>query len=101
MSPIERYRGAIPSVPVIEDAAQSIGARRSVDGEWTMAGEMAAIGTFSFFPSKNLGGYGDGGMIVTQDDHLAKRLRRLGKIAVVDSTDAYRITQNLPFSHRG
>ena len=31
----------------------------------------------------------------------AKRMRRLGKVAVVDSTDAYRITQNLPFSHRG
>jgi dTDP-4-amino-4,6-dideoxygalactose transaminase len=42
-----------------------------------MAGERAAIGTFSFFPSKNLGGYGDGGMIVTQDEQLAMRLRRL------------------------
>jgi dTDP-4-amino-4,6-dideoxygalactose transaminase len=42
-----------------------------------MAGEMATIGTFSFFPSKNLGGYGDGGMIVTQSDDLAMKLRRL------------------------
>jgi dTDP-4-amino-4,6-dideoxygalactose transaminase len=62
---------------VIEDAAQSIGARRSVDGDWRMAGELPTIGTFSFFPSKNLGGYGDGGMMVTQDEALAARLKRL------------------------
>jgi dTDP-4-amino-4,6-dideoxygalactose transaminase len=77
MAPIEALAAAIPGVPIIEDAAQSIGARRAIDGEWTMAGERAAIGTFSFFPSKNLGGYGDGGMMVTQDDALATRLRRL------------------------
>jgi dTDP-4-amino-4,6-dideoxygalactose transaminase len=62
---------------VIEDAAQSIGARRRIGGEWVMAGERATIGTFSFFPTKNLGGYGDGGMMVTQDEALATRLRRL------------------------
>jgi dTDP-4-amino-4,6-dideoxygalactose transaminase len=77
MAPIEAVMGSLPGVPVIEDAAQTIGARRSIDGEWRMAGEIATIGTFSFFPSKNLGGYGDGGMMVTQDEALAARLRRL------------------------
>ena len=77
MAPIERVQAALPGLPVIEDAAQSIGARRAVDGEWRMAGEMPTIGTFSFFPSKNLGGFGDGGMIVTQDDRIAERLKRL------------------------
>jgi dTDP-4-amino-4,6-dideoxygalactose transaminase len=42
-----------------------------------MAGEAAAIGTFSFFPSKNLGGYGDGGMMVTQDEALFEALMKL------------------------
>jgi dTDP-4-amino-4,6-dideoxygalactose transaminase len=74
---IEELRRLMPHVPLIEDAAQSIGARRSIDGEWRMAGEVATIGTFSFFPSKNLGGYGDGGMMVTQDETLYKRLMRL------------------------
>ena len=62
---------------VIEDGAQAIGARRKIDGTWRMAGELGTAGTFSFFPSKNLGGYGDGGMITTQDDALAERLKRL------------------------
>ena len=77
MAPIEQVAAAVPGLPIIEDAAQSIGARRSIDGEWRMAGEIATIGTFSFFPSKNLGGYGDGGMIVTQDAGIAERLKRL------------------------
>ncbi|MCC6317738.1 MAG: DegT/DnrJ/EryC1/StrS family aminotransferase [Gemmatimonadaceae bacterium] len=68
-----RFKG----IPVIEDAAQSIGASRMIDGVKRMAGEACTIGTFSFFPSKNLGGYGDGGMMVTQDDGIATRLRRL------------------------
>ena len=77
MAALEAIAAAVPGLPVIEDAAQSIGARRMIDGEWRMAGEVPTIGTFSFFPSKNLGGFGDGGMLVTQDDHLAERLRRL------------------------
>jgi len=77
MAAIEEVAVVAKGLPVIEDAAQSIGARRAIDGEWRMAGEVATMGTLSFFPSKNLGGYGDGGMIVTQDQALATRLRRL------------------------
>lgn len=65
------------SLPVIEDAAQAIGARRRIDGRWRTAGELGWCGTLSFFPSKNLGAWGDGGMMLTQDDALAERLRRL------------------------
>src|SRR5947208_1405740 len=64
-------------IKVVEDAAQAIGARRSIDGEWRMAGELAWVTGYSFFPSKNLGAWGDGGMMVTSDDQVAERLRRL------------------------
>ncbi len=56
---------------VIEDAAQAIGATY----KGRKAGSIGTVGCFSFFPSKNLGGIGDGGMIVTQDAELARRLR--------------------------
>lgn len=65
------------NLAVIEDSAQAIGARRKINGEWRHAGELGTAGTISFFPSKNLGGWGDGGMIVTQDEALANRLRKL------------------------
>jgi dTDP-4-amino-4,6-dideoxygalactose transaminase len=77
MAPIERIAELVPGIPLIEDAAQTIGAGRRIGGRCVMAGEAAAIGTFSFFPSKNLGAYGDGGMIVTQDEALDTRMRRL------------------------
>ncbi len=79
MAAIERILpvAAGHGIPVIEDAAQAIGARRRIGGAWCMAGELAWVGTFSFFPSKNLGAYGDAGMIVCQDDALAARLARL------------------------
>ncbi|MCH7715276.1 MAG: DegT/DnrJ/EryC1/StrS family aminotransferase [Gemmatimonadetes bacterium] len=62
---------------VIEDAAQAIGARQRNDGGWQLAGGTGWAGAFSFFPSKNLGGWGDGGMTVTDDADLAGRLRLL------------------------
>jgi len=77
LAPLDAIAAAIPDLPMIEDAAQSIGASREMGGKKIRAGETATIGTFSFFPSKNLGGYGDGGMIVTHDESLATRLRRL------------------------
>ena len=64
-------------ITVIEDACQAIGARRKVDGEWRVAGEMGWATGYSFFPSKNLGAWGDGGMIVTSDDAAADRLKKL------------------------
>ena len=64
-------------IAIIEDAAQAIGARRRVDGVWKSSGTVGLAGTFSFFPSKNLGGWGDGGMIVTNDAERSDRLRKL------------------------
>jgi len=61
------------ALPVIEDAAQAIGAE---DGA-RRAGSLGQMGCFSFYPTKNLGAAGDGGMVTTDDDGLAERLRRL------------------------
>jgi dTDP-4-amino-4,6-dideoxygalactose transaminase len=77
MAAIERVEAAAPGIPIIEDAAQSIGAKRRIGNDWVMAGERTTLGTLSFFPSKNLGAYGDAGMILTQDVALATRLKRL------------------------
>src|SRR5260370_15367794 len=73
LTPIARARG----LALLEDAAQAIGARRQIGGQWRMAGELGWATGFSFFPSKNLGAWGDAGMIVTSDDALAERLRKL------------------------
>ncbi|MFM7052818.1 MAG: DegT/DnrJ/EryC1/StrS family aminotransferase [Planctomycetota bacterium] len=66
--------GAEHGVPVIEDAAQAIGTE---DPQGRRVGSRGAIGTFSYFPSKNLGGFGDGGIVTTNDDALATRMMRL------------------------
>ena len=62
---------------VVEDAAQAIGSQYCTPGAHGFAGTMGHIGTTSFFPSKNLGCYGDGGALFTNDAALATRLRSL------------------------
>lgn len=60
-------------IPLVEDAAQAIGA----EDQGVRAGSMSDIGCFSFYPSKNLGGMGDGGFMTTNDDSFAEKLRAL------------------------
>jgi dTDP-4-amino-4,6-dideoxygalactose transaminase len=72
MGPILELAAA-RGIPVIEDAAQAVGA------EWRSqrAGGIGTIGCFSFFPTKNLGGFGDGGMLTTNNEDLARKLKAL------------------------
>jgi dTDP-4-amino-4,6-dideoxygalactose transaminase len=60
-------------IPVIEDACQAIGAEH----HGRRAGTLGTMAAFSFFPTKNLGGFGDGGMVTTNNRTLAEKLRRL------------------------
>lgn len=62
---------------IVEDAAQAIGSQYCTPNEHGFAGTMGHIGTTSFFPSKNLGCFGDGGALFTNDDDLAARLRSM------------------------
>lgn len=73
MNPIKEI-AARHNVAIVEDAAQAIGAEET---DARRAGSMSNIGCFSFYPSKNLGAAGDAGMLVTNDDALAKTLRSL------------------------
>ncbi len=61
------------AVPIIEDAAQAIGAHHALGP----VGGMGDLSAFSFYPTKNLGGFGDGGLVTTNDDDLAQRVRVL------------------------
>jgi dTDP-4-amino-4,6-dideoxygalactose transaminase len=72
MDPIQQMAAA-RGIPIVEDAAQAIGS----EYKGRRAGSMGRIGAFSFFPSKNLGGYGDGGIVTTDDAALAQRLSAL------------------------
>lgn len=62
---------------LIEDSAQAHGATLKIDGKWRRVGGLGVMGCFSFYPGKNLGAYGDGGMIVTQSAELVEKLKLL------------------------
>jgi dTDP-4-amino-4,6-dideoxygalactose transaminase len=66
-------RANIPGIPIVEDAAQAIGSTYKS----RPVGSLGAFGCFSFFPSKNLGAFGDAGLLTATDDGLAKRARLL------------------------
>lgn len=79
MAPMDELRALSREhdLALIEDAAQSFGARQHAGDDWQPAGSVGDIGCLSFFPAKVLGGYGDAGMVVTNDDDLAERVRKL------------------------
>ena len=72
MEPLWRIAGR-SDIPIVEDACQAIGA----EYQNRRAGVLGSLGCFSFFPTKNLGGAGDGGLVTTDDASLASRIRRL------------------------
>jgi dTDP-4-amino-4,6-dideoxygalactose transaminase len=73
MKEIHQVAGAARGIPIIEDACQAIGA----EYQGVRSGSFGAAACFSFYPTKNLGGFGDGGMITTDDAELAAKLRIL------------------------
>jgi dTDP-4-amino-4,6-dideoxygalactose transaminase len=72
-----RALAAEHEVPIIEDAAQALGAEYPGAGSARKCGAITECGFYSFFPSKNLGAFGDGGMIICGDEALAQKLRTL------------------------
>ena len=75
LAPMEVLTDVAGVLPIIEDCAQAHGAKR--DGK--RAGSWGTLGCFSFFPTKPLGGFGDGGAVVTRDENLARRVRALSQ----------------------
>ena len=71
VAPVTEIAGL--GVPVVEDAAQAVGSRAAAGA----AGALGTVACLSFFPSKNLGGFGDGGAVATADDVIAERVRML------------------------
>jgi dTDP-4-amino-4,6-dideoxygalactose transaminase len=71
MDEIRQITTAARGIPIIEDACQAIGAAY----RGRRAGSLGTLAAFSFYPTKNLGGFGDGGLITTDDDNLAAKLR--------------------------
>ena len=83
------------NISVIEDACQAVGAEYSFsDGTVKQAGTMGDIGCLSFFPSKNLGCYGDGGAMMTQDETLAEKLRSICKHGSIEKYNHLRVGFN-------
>ena len=72
-----RALGDRRGLAVIEDAAQAVGARQRDGDGWITTGTLGDSCCFSFFPTKNLGAFGDAGMLVANDDAVAERLRKL------------------------
>jgi len=81
MSALIELARAAGDIPIVEDAAQAIGARYQGSGQRSgqghRAGSLGTLGCFSFYPTKNLGAMGDAGMLTTDNDELATKLRRL------------------------
>ncbi|MCD6450739.1 MAG: DegT/DnrJ/EryC1/StrS family aminotransferase, partial [Thermotogaceae bacterium] len=74
---LENIRGEY-KIPIVEDVAQALGAEwKKKDGSIVKAGTVSDIATFSFFPTKNLGTYGDGGAVATNNEELCEILRML------------------------
>jgi dTDP-4-amino-4,6-dideoxygalactose transaminase len=73
MDDLEQIAAVARGIPIIEDACQAIGAEYN----GRRAGSIGAFGAFSFYPTKNLGGFGDGGLITTNDGDMAAKLRVL------------------------
>jgi len=79
MASVEEIAGMTKgkAIAIVEDCAQAFGASRTIDDQVKRAGSLGTIGCYSFFPTKNLGAYGDAGLVATGDESLAKRLRSL------------------------